>query len=120
IDHDIPWPHGPTGAGNNLPLHQPHHDAKTCGAWCHRLNGATGGLTQTSPLGRTYTTTPLPPLGELPVPDPDLSVAVRARLHRLADRPRRRRAGRPHITGPPDRAHPESDTYQHHRTAPAG
>ncbi|HSK54101.1 MAG TPA: DUF222 domain-containing protein, partial [Jiangellales bacterium] len=47
IDHDIPWPHGPTGAGNNLPLHQPHHDAKTCGAWCHRLNGATGGLTQT-------------------------------------------------------------------------
>ncbi|HSK55783.1 MAG TPA: HNH endonuclease signature motif containing protein, partial [Jiangellales bacterium] len=113
IDHDIPWPHGPTGAGNNLPLHQPHHDAKTCGAWCHRLHGESGALTQTSPLGRTYTTTPLPPLGELPVPAPDLTALVRARLHRLTDHPRRRRAGRPHTTGPPDRAHPDHDTHPH-------
>ena len=63
IDHDTPWPAGPTGAGNTLPLHQPHHDAKTCGAWCHRLHPDTGALTQTTPLGRSYTTVPLPPLG---------------------------------------------------------
>ncbi|HEU4492276.1 MAG TPA: HNH endonuclease, partial [Jiangellales bacterium] len=83
LDHDTPWPAGPTGAGNTVPLHQPHHDAKTCGAWCHRLHPASGALTQTSPLGRTYTTTPLPPLGEHPVPDPDPTTLVRARLHRL-------------------------------------
>jgi hypothetical protein len=116
IDHDIPWPHGPTGAGNNLPLHQPHHDAKTCGAWCHRLHGDSGGLTQISPLGRTYTTTPLPPLGELPVPDPDLAQQVRVRLHRLHAG---RRPGRPHATGPPERIHLDADTYQH-RHPPTG
>jgi hypothetical protein len=119
IDHDIPWPHGPTSAGNNLPLHQPHHDAKTCGAWCHRLHGDSGGLTQTSPLGRTYTTTPLPPLGELPVPDPDLTAQVRARLHLLHQQIRRRRPGRPHTTGPPHRVHLDWDSYQH-RVQPVG
>jgi hypothetical protein len=33
IDHDVPYPQGPTSATNNVPLHQPHHDGKTCGAW---------------------------------------------------------------------------------------
>jgi hypothetical protein len=40
-------------------------------------------------------------------------------LPRLTEHPRRRRAGRPHTTGPPGRAHPDHDTH-HHRTAPAG
>jgi hypothetical protein len=119
IDHDTPWPAGPTGAGNNLPLHQPHHDAKTCGAWCHRLHPDTGALTQTSPLGRSYATTPLPPLGQDPVPDPDLTTVVRARLHRLGEHTRRRAAGRPHATGPPEHAHLDWDTY-HHRHQPTG
>ena len=105
LDHDTPWPAGPTGAGNTVPLHQPHHDAKTCGARCHRLHPDSGALTQTSPLGRSYTTTPLPPLGEHPVPDPDLTALVRARLHRLVQHTRRRAAGRPHTTGPPEHAH---------------
>jgi hypothetical protein len=104
IDHDTPWPAGPTGAGNNLPLHQPHHDAKTCGAWRHRLHPDTGALTQTSPLGRSYATTPLPPLGQDPVPDPDLTTVVRARLHRLRQHTRRP-GGHCQTTGPPEQAH---------------
>jgi hypothetical protein len=116
IDHDTPWPHGPTGAGNNLPLHQPHHDAKTCGAWCHHLHPDTGALTQTSPLGRTYTTVPLPPLPDLATAAPDLTAQVRARLHRLHAG---RRPGRPHTTGPPHRVHLDGDTYQH-RHRPTG
>ncbi|HEU4489689.1 MAG TPA: hypothetical protein VFR74_02360 [Jiangellales bacterium] len=96
LDHDTPWPAGPTGAGNTVPLHQPHHDAKTCGVRCHRLHPDSGALTQTSPLGRSYTTVPLPPLG-----DPDLTALVRARLHRLVQRTRRR-GGPSQTTGPPN------------------
>ncbi|HEU4492538.1 MAG TPA: hypothetical protein VFR74_16875, partial [Jiangellales bacterium] len=82
------------------------------------LHPASGALTQTSPLGRTYTTTPLPPLGEHPVPDPDPTTLVRARLHRLSDHTRRRR-GRPHTTGPPEHVHLDWDTYLH-RHQPTG
>jgi hypothetical protein len=56
IDHDVPYPQGPTSATNNVPLHQPHHDGKTCGAWAHVLDPDTGALRQVSPLGRCYTT----------------------------------------------------------------
>jgi hypothetical protein len=61
-------------------------------------------LTQTSPLGRSYATTPLPPLGQDPVPDPDLTTVVRARLHRLRQHTRRP-GGHCQTTGPPEQAH---------------
>jgi hypothetical protein len=63
IDHDEPYPAGPTSASNTVPLHQPHHDGKTCGAWRHRLDPRTGVLRQVSPLGRVYSTRALAPLG---------------------------------------------------------
>ena len=54
------------------------HNAKTHGGWVHVLDPDTGALTQTSPLGRTYTTVPEPAgrrrPGEAAIrPDPDRS-----------------------------------------------
>ncbi|HSK26185.1 MAG TPA: hypothetical protein VK894_04665, partial [Jiangellales bacterium] len=59
---------------------------KTCGAWGHDLHPDTGALTQTSPLGQSYTTRPLPPLcGRLDggPPDPATRRAGQARRSRL-------------------------------------
>jgi HNH endonuclease len=60
-DHVTPWPAGPTSITNLAPLCPADHNAKTHGGWTHTLDPDTGALTQTSPLGRTYTTGPSPP-----------------------------------------------------------
>ncbi|HSK25965.1 MAG TPA: HNH endonuclease, partial [Jiangellales bacterium] len=52
IDHDTPWPHGPTSAGNMVLRHGSHHQPKTDRIWRHRLDPDTGALSQISPLGR--------------------------------------------------------------------
>lgn len=69
LDHVVAHPRGPTTADNLTPLDPGHHDNKTKGGWAHRLDPHTGALTQTSPLGRTYTTMPLPPRGPRPRPN---------------------------------------------------
>ncbi len=63
IDHVIPAPHGPTSVTNFLPQCPPDHNGKTHGGWEHVLDPNTGALTQISPLGRSYTTLPTPPVG---------------------------------------------------------
>ena len=60
-DHLTPWPDGPTNVTNLTPLCPGDHNAKTHGGWTHALDPESGALTQTSPLGRTYTTGPSPP-----------------------------------------------------------
>ena len=58
-DHVIPFPAGPTSVTNLATLCPGDHNAKTHGGWAHVLDPDTGALTQTSPLGRTYTTMPM-------------------------------------------------------------
>jgi hypothetical protein len=61
-DHVVPAPDGPTSVANLAPLCPGDHNSKTHGGWTHTLDPHTGALTQTSPLGRSYTTTPTPPV----------------------------------------------------------
>jgi hypothetical protein len=61
-DHVIPYPAGATSVTNLGPLCPTDHNAKTHGSWVHTLDPDTGALAQTSPLGRTYTTGPAPPV----------------------------------------------------------
>lgn len=66
LDHDRPWPDGPTALGNLSPKNRYHHRIKTFAGWtCQRA----GPLTHiwTSPTGRRYLVDPtgtrrLPPL----------------------------------------------------------
>jgi hypothetical protein len=62
LDHVIPFPDGPTSASNFVPQCPPDHNGKTHAGWVHVLDPESGALTQTSPLGRRYTTMPTPPV----------------------------------------------------------
>ncbi len=61
-DHVVPAPGGPTSVDNLAPLCPGDHNGKTHAGWAHTLDPHTGALTQTSPLGRTYTTAATPPV----------------------------------------------------------
>jgi hypothetical protein len=61
LDHNTPYPVGATSGTNLVPLEHRHHERKTRGHWTHRLHPDTGALAQTTPLGRSYTTTPACP-----------------------------------------------------------
>ena len=63
LDHVVPAPLGPTSVTNFVPQCPLDHNGKTHGGWVHVLDPKTGALTQISPLGRSYTTTPTPPVG---------------------------------------------------------
>jgi hypothetical protein len=62
LDHVIPSPNGPTSVVNLVTQCPPDHNGKTHGGWVHVLDPETGALTQISPLGRTYSTSPTPPV----------------------------------------------------------
>jgi HNH endonuclease len=62
VDHVVPAPAGPTSITNLTPLCSGDHNGKTHGGWVHVLDPESGTLTQTSPLGRSYTTAPTPPV----------------------------------------------------------
>jgi hypothetical protein len=57
LDHVVPWPEGPTSAGNLAALCRHHHRLKHQTGWRVRV-GVDAALTWTSPTGRRYTTTP--------------------------------------------------------------
>lgn len=61
LDHDQPWPHGPTCGCNLGPLCRRHHRVKQAG-WTKTRNGD-GSLTWVSPTGRSYH-----PPSQLPAP----------------------------------------------------
>lgn len=52
LDHDVPWPHGPTCACNLGPLCRRHHRIKQLG-WLKNRNDD-GSVRWTSPTGRTW------------------------------------------------------------------
>lgn len=60
LDHDHPWPGGPTSAANLVGYCTPHHRGKhQAPGWRHHL-GADGTLAVTTPSGLRATTTPPP------------------------------------------------------------
>jgi hypothetical protein len=60
VDHDRPWPEGPTSASNLVGYCTGHHRGKhQAPGWQHHLAGD-GTLTVTTPTGLVATTTPPP------------------------------------------------------------
>ena len=55
LDHDTPWPAGPTTIANLNAKHRRHHNHKTRRRWATTMD-PDGTLTTTTMSGRTYTT----------------------------------------------------------------
>jgi len=89
LDHETPWPTGPTNVGNLHAKHRLHHNLKTDGIWTSTPTPE-HGLTWTTLTGRTYTTHPKnwrdgadPPAGRgSPTTSTDPSQAHRDSGHR--------------------------------------
>jgi hypothetical protein len=72
LDHDVPWPTGPTTAGNLTAKHRRHHQLKTTGLWEGAHDPDTHEVTWTTLAGRRYITSPYDfreLLDSLPAPD---------------------------------------------------
>ena len=59
IDHTVPWPQGPTHAGNTKCYCRKHHLLKTFAEGWTDSQTPDGTVSVTTPTGHTYTTTPL-------------------------------------------------------------
>jgi hypothetical protein len=59
IDHTVPWPQGPTHAGNTKCYCRKHHLLKTFWTGWSDSQTPDGTVTVTTPTGHTYTTAPL-------------------------------------------------------------
>ncbi|MER7073844.1 HNH endonuclease signature motif containing protein [Terrabacter sp. NPDC000476] len=84
IDHETPYPAGPTAIGNLVSKHRHHHNLKTAGVWTTRpaADGESGTVEWTTLTGRTYLTrpknwragvqtpSPTPPPGPSSIPPP--------------------------------------------------
>lgn len=57
LDHDVPWPHGPTAVGNLTSKHRQHHSLHTHGHWRVRRE-ADDTVRWRTKAGRTYVTRP--------------------------------------------------------------
>ena len=57
LDHDIPWPHGPTHVTNLTSKHRSHHNAHTHGHW-GVARDSVGIVRWRTKAGRTYETRP--------------------------------------------------------------
>jgi hypothetical protein len=106
LDHEVPWPAGPTAITNLHALHQRHHDAKT-----HTdttvVTEPDGTTVWTLPTGRTYR---VPPHQLLQHPDLDPE-PLRAALRRLLEAERQARHDRdgPRPDTPPTAGSSEDD-----------
>ena len=112
LDHQVPWPAGPTAITNLQALHQRHHDLKT-----HTdttvVTQPDGTTVWTLPSGRTYR---VPPHRLLEHPDLDPE-PLRAALRQLLERERQARARQQHPE--PDAGHPGGrDSPPQHDTPP--
>ena len=56
LDHDVPWPHGPTDVGNLTSKHRQHHNLHTHGHWSVQREG--GRVRWRTKAGRVYDTYP--------------------------------------------------------------
>jgi len=65
LDHDVPWPRGPTAVDNLAPRHRRHHQLKTRGLVATRLN-QDGSVEHSMLTGLTVTTRPEPLPGYAP------------------------------------------------------
>ena len=72
LDHDIPWPHGPTDATNLTSKHRDHHNARTHHHW-HATRDEHARVHWRTTAGRRYVTQPKDWLEDLrpsPTPQP--------------------------------------------------
>jgi hypothetical protein len=72
LDHDTPWPGGPTRPDNLTAKHRRHHQLKTTGLWGATRDPNTHQVTWTTLAGRGYVTDPRDfreLLDALPAPD---------------------------------------------------
>ena len=83
LDHEVPWPAGPTAITNLHPLHQRHHDVKTHTATTV-VTEPDGTTVWTLPSGRVYR---VPPHQLIDHPDLDPE-PLRAALRRLLEQER--------------------------------
>jgi hypothetical protein len=58
LDHDIPWPHGPTATTNLTSKHRQHHNVRTHGHWGAERDPADHAVHWRTSAGRRYTTHP--------------------------------------------------------------
>ena len=65
LDHDVPWPRGPTAVDNLAPRHRRHHELKTRGLIATRLHHD-GSVEHRMLTGLTVTTRPEPLPGYAP------------------------------------------------------
>ena len=65
LDHDVPWPRGPTAVTNLAPRHRRHHELKTRGLIATRLH-PDGSVEHTMLTGLSVTTRPEPLPGYAP------------------------------------------------------
>jgi hypothetical protein len=79
LDHDTPWPRGPTSVTNLDPKCRRHHNAKTIGVAHTRLTAGSGQGRRTVqwslPAGIKVTTSPEPLPGTGPWPGPTAPTA---------------------------------------------
>jgi hypothetical protein len=57
LDHDVPWPLGPTAVTNFTDKHRQHHRVRTAG-WWHAQRDDSARVTWRTAAGRTYVTHP--------------------------------------------------------------
>ncbi|WP_323102473.1 HNH endonuclease signature motif containing protein, partial [Intrasporangium sp. YIM S08009] len=77
LDHDTPWPHGPTDTTNLTSKHRQHHNARTHGHWTATRDQDARVHWRTT-AGRRYTTHPKDWLEDLrPAPPPPPKPAPR-------------------------------------------
>jgi hypothetical protein len=70
LDHDTPWPHGPTDVANLTSKHRQHHNTRTHGHW-HATRDEHARVHWRTTTGRRYTTHPKDWLEDLrPAPTP--------------------------------------------------
>jgi len=112
IDHTVPWPQGPTHAGNTKCYCRKHHLLKTFWDGWSDSQTPDGTVAVTTPTGHTYTTAPLSALlfpswrTTTPPPDPAAVPPVPSRhARRSMMMPLRRRT----------RAHSRADRIRHER-----
>jgi hypothetical protein len=58
LDHDVPWPHGPTAATNLTAKHRLHHNVRTHGHWQAERDPDDHTVHWRTAAGRRYTSRP--------------------------------------------------------------
>lgn len=112
LDHDVPWPVGPTDVSNLTDKHRQHHRVRTAGWWKAQRDDE-GRVTWRTAAGRTYVTLPkdwldglrprdLPPASAASPPPTEAGAGAGAGAGGNLDDATGRRGGDDHRSADPD------------------